>query len=48
MENKKVLIPGEPEREQENTRMKNGIPLMPSVVEDLKQLAEKMKVDFPS
>jgi len=45
---KKVLIPGEPERECEKIRMKNGIPLMPSVIEDLKQLAEKMKVEFPS
>jgi len=43
---KKVLIPGEPEREQETLRLQNGISLMPSVVEDLKQLAEKMKVEF--
>ena len=48
IEGKKVLIPGEPEREQEKLRIQNGIPLMPSVIEDLKQLAEKMKVDFLS
>jgi LDH2 family malate/lactate/ureidoglycolate dehydrogenase len=45
---KKVLIPGQPEREQETLRLQKGIPLMPSVIEDLKQLAEKMKVEFPS
>lgn len=46
IEGKKVLIPGDPEREQETQRMQNGIPLMPSVVEDLKQLAQKLRVAF--
>jgi LDH2 family malate/lactate/ureidoglycolate dehydrogenase len=33
----KVLIPGDPEREMENTRMVSGIPLLPIVVEDLQK-----------
>ena len=37
----KVLVPGDPEREFEEERMKNGIPLLDVVVADLKNLAEK-------
>ncbi len=33
----KVLIPGDPEREMEMERMKNGIPLLPIIVEDLEK-----------
>lgn len=42
----KVLIPGDPEREMEKERMKNGIPLMIPVAEDLKFLGEKFEVEF--
>lgn len=42
----KVLIPGDPEREASIKRMQHGIPLLPVVVEDLKQLGEKLGVDF--
>ena len=42
----KVIIPGDPEREMEMERMKNGIPLLPAVVADLKALSNKFKVDF--
>ena len=42
----KVLIPGDPERESETLRKKQGIPLDPKVVQDLKQLGEKMGVSF--
>jgi LDH2 family malate/lactate/ureidoglycolate dehydrogenase len=44
----KVLIPGDPEREMEALRLAKGIPLVPSVVQDLKALAIKFKVEFPS
>ncbi|HXD77708.1 MAG TPA: Ldh family oxidoreductase [Puia sp.] len=44
----RVLIPGDPEREMEAERLANGIPLVPSVVEDLKALAIKLGVEFPS
>jgi len=37
----KVLIPGDPEREMEVIRRKEGIPLLPPVVEDLTALGEK-------
>ncbi|MBD0297589.1 MAG: Ldh family oxidoreductase [Flavisolibacter sp.] len=37
----KVLIPGDPEREMETLRKKEGIPLVESVVEDLRALGKK-------
>jgi LDH2 family malate/lactate/ureidoglycolate dehydrogenase len=42
----KVIIPGDPEREMEIERMKNGIPLLPAVVEDLKALGNKFEIVF--
>jgi LDH2 family malate/lactate/ureidoglycolate dehydrogenase len=41
----KVVIPGEPELEAEIYRKKNGIPLLDAVVNDLNELAVKLKVD---
>ena len=46
MGEKKVLIPGDPEREMENERMKNGIPLLKPVIEDLKLLSEKFLINL--
>lgn len=43
-ENQKVLIPGEPEREMETHRLKNGIPLLDSVVADLEQIGKQFGV----
>lgn len=42
----KVLIPGDPERELEAERRKNGIPLVKVVEEDLRALGEKFGVAF--
>ncbi|WP_462255173.1 Ldh family oxidoreductase [Ferruginibacter sp.] len=42
----KVIIPGDPEREMEAVRMKDGIPLVNAVVEDLKVLGEKFSLPF--
>ncbi|MGY6522867.1 MAG: Ldh family oxidoreductase [Mongoliitalea sp.] len=42
----KVIIPGDPERELEAIRRKEGIPLLQAVVEDLTQLGEKLGVSF--
>lgn len=42
----KVLIPGDPERELEKERMKNGIPLLEPVQKDLAELGEKLGIDF--
>lgn len=42
----KILIPGEPELEIEKERQKKGIPLLPAVVSDLKQLAQMFQIDF--
>lgn len=44
--NQKVLIPGDPERELEQERLANGIPLLEAVVKDLIGLGEKMGVLF--
>jgi LDH2 family malate/lactate/ureidoglycolate dehydrogenase len=41
-----VLIPGDPEREMEENRMKAGIPILPVVEEDLKFLGEKMGIEL--
>lgn len=43
-ENQKVIIPGEPEMAFEIDRRKNGIPLLTSVVEDLKKLGENFNI----
>ncbi len=37
-----IIIPGDPEREYESIRIKEGIPLNEKVVQDLKELAAKM------
>src|SRR5690349_12685831 len=42
----KVLIPGDPEREMEEIRLKKGIPVLGPVVNDLQFLAEKFGIDF--
>lgn len=43
-----VLIPGDPEREIEAVRKSQGIPLLKPVIEDLKQLGDKLDVKFPA
>jgi L-2-hydroxycarboxylate dehydrogenase (NAD+) len=40
----KVIIPGDPEREMEKERRKNGIPLLGPVVDDLGYLSEKFNI----
>jgi len=42
----KVLIPGDVEREYEALLMKEGITLVPKVVEDMKEVAAELGVDF--
>ena len=42
----KVLIPGDPEREMEIERTQNGIPVVESVVNDLKMLGEKFEISL--
>ncbi|MEO7531727.1 MAG: Ldh family oxidoreductase [Sediminibacterium sp.] len=42
----RVLIPGDPEREMEAIRMKEGIPLVESVVNDLKEVGNKFSLVF--
>ncbi|GAA4470392.1 Ldh family oxidoreductase [Nemorincola caseinilytica] len=44
----RVLIPGDPERETEAIRAAEGIPVVDSVVSDLRELAAKMNVPFPA
>lgn len=42
----RLIIPGDPEREFEIERMENGIPLNQKVVQDLRELSEKFKIEF--
>lgn len=44
--NERVIIPGEPEMEMQQERLKNGIPLLEPVVNDLKELAQKFSLKF--
>jgi len=41
-----LIIPGDPERESETERLQSGIPINKKVVEDLKELGEKLNVKF--
>ena len=40
------LIPGDPKREAEAIRIKEGIPLLKPVVNDLLEIAEKTAIPF--
>jgi LDH2 family malate/lactate/ureidoglycolate dehydrogenase len=40
----KVIVPGDPEREMETMREKEGIPLLHAVVENLDYLAEHFRI----
>lgn len=42
----KVMIPGDPEREMEEGRIRSGIPLLHAVEEDLRFVGEKLGVKF--
>ena len=46
IDGEKVQIPGDPEREMENERMKKGIPLLEPVVKDLSEAGKKFGVKF--
>lgn len=41
-----VLIPGDPEREAEEVRLKEGVPLLAAVVKDLKDISKETGVPF--
>lgn len=43
--NQTVIIPGEPELEAEADRLKNGIPLVDAVVNDLNELADRFGIE---
>ena len=42
-----VLVPGDPERNMEADRKKNGVPLMHAVIQDLEYLGERFKIFTP-
>lgn len=43
----RVMIPGDPERESQVNRLRDGIPLLPPVIEDLQGLAKKFNLEWP-
>ncbi len=45
-EEQPVMVPGDPEREFESIRVREGIPLVGPVVEDLTQLGERLGIPF--
>jgi LDH2 family malate/lactate/ureidoglycolate dehydrogenase len=42
----KVIVPGDPEREMESDRRKNGIPLLDEVVTDLQNLGKRFEIEL--
>lgn len=42
----KVIIPGDPERETSEYRLKNGVPLNEKVIDDLQDVALRLKLKF--
>jgi len=42
------LIPGDPEREAEADRRKNGVPVIESIVNDLKDIADRTGIEMPA
>jgi L-2-hydroxycarboxylate dehydrogenase (NAD+) len=45
---KKVIIPGDPEREKELRISAEGISVLPAIVNDMKEIAEELGVEFQS
>lgn len=45
-DNSTVVIPGDPEREMQELRLKEGIPLLAPVVKDLEELGKKFDLSF--
>ncbi|MFT4033760.1 MAG: Ldh family oxidoreductase [Siphonobacter sp.] len=48
LDNEKVIIPGDPEREMESQRKVLGIPLLQPVMEDLQKLGNRFNIAFPT
>ena len=46
VEGKEVMIPGDPERTLEAIRVNEGIPLLEAVKKDLREVAEKLDLEF--
>lgn len=46
LKGKQVLIPGDIEREAEKRISKEGIKILPSIAKELKEIADKLKIDF--
>jgi L-2-hydroxycarboxylate dehydrogenase (NAD+) len=44
--NTKVMVPGDPERENEIIRTKNGIPVNSSVIKDLEAITDKLELNL--
>ncbi len=42
----RVRIPGEPEREKEEKIIQQGIPVIPAIASDLKEIAQALKIEF--
>ena len=42
----RLIIPGDPERDYEEDRLKNGIPINEKVVIDLQELGKKLEINF--
>ncbi len=43
---KKVLIPGDPERELKKQKLKKGIDILPAVINDIKKISQELGIEF--
>jgi L-2-hydroxycarboxylate dehydrogenase (NAD+) len=41
-----IIIPGDPEREAEEKNMRDGIKLIPAIMDDLSEIAKKLQIEF--
>jgi L-2-hydroxycarboxylate dehydrogenase (NAD+) len=41
-----IIIPGDPEREAEEKNMRDGIKLIPAIMDDLSEIAKKLSIEF--
>jgi len=47
IEGHQIIIPGDPESISADRRRREGIPLLPVVVEDLKSIGNQLQIRFP-
>ena len=42
----RIIIPGDPERQAEQVRQEKGVPLVPALIEELRDISTKAGIPF--